>query len=89
MAAKKEAEVMTAPLEGEILEPFVVTIISATPRRRAGHSFGPVPKHLTRDDLYEKLDDGRTVIEAIEADPLLVVRAYKPEPQPEAEAPQE
>lgn len=86
MATKKEAEVMTAPLDGELLEPFIVSVTAPVARRRAGISFGPAPVHLTREQLEAKLDDGRTVIEAIEADTVLVVRGYKGERMAEAEA---
>lgn len=87
MAKKPDAiETGAAPLEGEVLAPFVASVTAPTARRRAGISFGPTPVHLTREQLEAKLDDGRVVADVLEADPVLVLRAYKPDP---VEAPTE
>lgn len=83
MAKKPDAiETGAAPQEAD----FVASVTAPTARRRAGIAFGPTPVHLTREQLETKLEDGRVVVEVLEADPVLVLRAYKPDP---VEAPQE
>lgn len=89
MAKKPDATAPgAAPLEGEVLAPFVATVTAPAARRRAGLSFGPTPVYLTREQLETELEDGRVVAEVLEADPVLVLRAYKPDPV-EAEASKE
>lgn len=77
MAKEKQTQPDTEIIEGETAVKaaprYVVSVTSASARRRAGFAFGPTPVHLTEADLNDEK------IKALKADPLLSFRPYEPE----------
>ncbi len=60
----------------------LVVTAAAGPRRRAGLSFGPVPRELYEEDLGDKPD---ALIELLRADPYLKIDLRRPEEIAETE----